>query len=300
MSTAVLVSYVVLCLSVGPAEGRPLAHSASSAGWIGLKRATFIVAVSMALGVLFGSLLGVSSVGAKVAAGAPDLLSIVSAAVAALALLSRAVPVSISQIVISAAIGLAIRLGYMPQTFALQAAFWFASPILVFLLTPPAYGLLRRNIMRASSLRSLDLTLKVTVNLSLILLSFWRGVNVASILVWLVAQQSNYWLVGLLTAGVVMFSCLFMRLLPTARGDMAYYPDPSAFASRALSSLSGVILGLVFGVTASFTQLFYASDLYFFSKMFVRRKHLVNRFLLSCAPALVSALSAFLLLALLG
>jgi len=277
-----------------------LAYSASSAGWIGLKRATLIVAISMALGVLFGSLIGTSTVGAQVAAGAPDLLPAVSAGVAALALLGRVVPVSISQIVISAGIGLSLRRGCVSQSFALQALFWVISPILVFLVTPPAYSLLRRNIMRANSLRSLDLTLKVTVNLSLILLSFWRGVNVAAVLVWLVAQQTNYWEVAALTAGAVLISCLFMRLLPTARRDMAYYPDPSAFASRALSSLSGVILGVVLGVTASFTQLFYASDLYFLSKMFVRRERLINRFLLSWAPALVSALSAFLLLALLG
>jgi len=277
-----------------------LAYSASSAGWIGLRRATLIVAISMALGVLFGSLLSISTVGAQVAAGAPELLSAVSAGVAAIALLSRAVPVSISQIVISAGIGLSIHQGCMSQSFALQALFWVASPILVFLATPLAYRLTRRNIMRASSLRSLDLTLKMTVNISLILLSFWRGVNIAAILVWLVIRQSNYWEVAALTASIVLISCLFMRLLPTVRGDMAYYPDPSAFASRALSSLSGVILGLVLGVTASFTQLFYASDLYFLSKMFVRREHLVNRFLLSWAPALASALSAFLLLSLLG
>jgi hypothetical protein len=176
--------------------------------------------------------------------------------------------------------------------------FWVLSPILVFLVTPHAYGLMRRSIMRANSLRELDLSLKVTVNLSLTLLSFWRGTNIATVLVWLVAPGPNGWEIAALTATVVMISCLFMRLLPTARGDMAYYPDPTAFASRGLSSLLGVILGLSLGVTASFTQLFYASDLYFVSKMFVRRERIIKRFLVSWAPSLLSALLAFLLLAL--
>jgi hypothetical protein len=81
---------------------------------------------------------------------------------------------------------------------------------------------------------------------------------------------------------------------------VTYYPDPAAFASRALSSLIGVWTGLLLGITASFTQLFYASDLYFRSKMLVSRGYVAKKLLISWAPAVSSGLLAALLFLLLG
>jgi len=54
----------------------------------------------------------------------------------------------------------------------------------------------------------------------------------------------------------------------------------------------------VFGVTASFTQLFYASDLYFRSRMLVGRGYVAKKLLISWTPAVCSGLLAIALLAL--
>jgi len=285
----------VLCLSTGPAEGKPLAVSTSSGGWMSAKRAEFIVAVSMALGVLFGSRLSLTIGTVVLEEPVISLLVLISAAVTLLSLLTRAMPVSISQIVLSSGIGFAIVSSSLSDYVSSQALFWVVSPLMVFLITPFAYGLLKGTIKRATSVRALDRTLKISVNLSLILLAFWRGVNLGGILIGTVATTSGYWEFAVLTTVLVLVSCLFTPGLLIFKGDITYYPDPAAFASRALSSLIGVWTGLLFGVTASFTQLFYASDLYFRSKMLISRGYVAKKLLISWTPAICSGLLAVLL-----
>ena len=87
MPWALWVSYAVLCLSTGPAEGRPLVVSASSGGWMSAKWAEFIVAVFMALGVLFGSRLSLTIGTVALEEPVIGLLALISATVALLFLL---------------------------------------------------------------------------------------------------------------------------------------------------------------------------------------------------------------------
>ena len=284
----------MLCLSAGPAEGRPLAVSASSSGWMSVKRAELMVAISMALGVLFGGRLSLTIGTVILEEPAIDLLSLISAAVTLLFLLSKSVPVSISQIVLSSVIGFAVASGYLSSYISSQALFWFISPLMVFLITPFAYRLLEWVIRRATSVEALNRTLKVSIDLSLILLAFWRGVNLGGILTGVVTTTSGSEL-AILTAVLVLASCLFTPGFLVFKNDMTYYPDPAAYASRALSSLIGVWTGLVFRITASFTQLFYASDLYFRSRMLVGRGHVARKLLISWAPALCSGVLAIAL-----
>ena len=264
------------------------------------ERAGFMVAVSMALGVLLGSKLSLTIGAVALQEPVIGLLIIISAAVTVVSLLTKAMPVSISQIVLSSGIGFAIVSGSLSSYVSSQALFWVVSPLMVFLITPLAYRLLRGVIKRATSVEALDITLRVSVNLSLILLAFWRGANLGGILMGTIVTTSGYWKFAALTAALVLISCLWAPGLLVFRGDMTYYPDPAAFASRALSSLIGVWTGLLLGVTASFTQLFYASDLYFRSRMLVSRGYIAKKLLISWAPAVSSGLLAVLLFLLHG
>jgi phosphate/sulfate permease len=259
------------------------------------RRAELMVAVSMALGVLFGSKLSFTIGTAVLEEPVIDLLALISAAVILLSLLTRAMPVSVSQIVLSSGIGFAIVSGSLSDYVSSQALFWVVSPLMVFLITPFAYKLLKGVVRRATSVKALDSTLKTSINLSLILLAFWRGANLGGVLMGTVATEPSYSELAALTAALVLVSCLFAPGPSVFKGDMTYYPDPAAFTSRALSSLIGVWTGLLFGVTASFTQLFYASDLYFRSKMLVSKGYIARKLLISWVPAISSGLLAVLL-----
>jgi len=261
------------------------------------KRAELIVAVFMALGVLFGGRLSLTIGTVILEEPVIGLLSLISAAVTLLSLLSKSVPVSISQIVLSSGIGFAILSGSLSSYVSLQVFFWIISPLMVLLISPFAYRLLKWTIRRATSVQALDRTLKTSIDLSLILLAFWRGANLGGILIGIVTATSASELT-ILTAALILVSCLFTPSFLISERDMTYYPDPAAYASRALSSLIGVWAGLVFGVTASFTQLFYASDLYFRSRMLVSRGYAARKLLISWTPALCSGLLAVVLFAL--
>ena len=287
-------SYVLLSLSSGPAEGSPIAASASSAGWVDSRSAELLVGASMALGVLLGSPLSLPAGRAILQSGSLEAIAFASAAVVAISLVSRVVPVSLSQIVLSGSIGAVLISGALTSAMTAQVAFWVASPLIVFLLTPLAHNLIKVVLARATSVKALDLTLRMMVRLSLVLLGFWRGSNLGGILIALIAPHEAYWEFALLTATLVLLSCLCARLLPVLRAEMADYPDPAAFASRSLSSLVGVCSGLMLGVTASFSQLFYASDLHFRAGILGARPHIGRRLLFSYLPAVASGMLVLL------
>jgi len=288
------ISYAMLSACVGPAEGWPVAASVSSAGWLGTKRAGILVAIFMSLGVLLGSGVSFYISSATLDMGAIELVALISGIVAWASIATRTIPVSISQIVLSCGIGATLASGPISWPTILQILFWGVSPVVVFIMTPYVHGLIRAAMAKVTSMKGLDLALKMTVVLSLVLLSFWRGANLGGILIAMVAAGSSYLEYAALTAGIVFISCLVARDIPSTRVELTGYPDPSAYATRTLSSLVGVWIGMLLGVTSSFSQMLYCADLFFRLTVFTDRLYAPRRIMLSWVPAASSALLSFL------